>query len=336
MLNDSTKSAEGGVCAGPLSETGLNGGNNIIERRKVLIMQAAAANQFPDSFNGIKVRAVRRQEVQSEVVGDPCAPRRVEGGMMIAGIVNDDDHAAPWPAADALKLPEEIPAGLRIEHSLGRRHGQLTVLQSDSAEETDAFASRGVQANWIGDLRWNPQAAARAMLLKVHFIHGPQIDAGFSSQATEFFYAQLELRGPLGRLGGAACAAENQVAETGVGTAALSSLRPISGEETQTRLDRPTFVWADQTVLDWRVRPLRPRPIALHSNDRAAPGVRLRTARRAPLPQNAAPSLPPLAASRPITQPLADRSCLEPPAALHGADGRTGTHRCDEFHPVTP
>lgn len=187
MLNDPTKPMEGSVWAGPLSEARLNGGDNIIERRKVLIMQAAASDQLPDSFNGIKVRTVRRQEVQSEVGGDPGAPRRVDSGVMIAGIVNDDDDAAPRPTAYALKLAEKIPTGLRIEHSLGWRHDQLAVLKPDSAEETDAFASRGVQANRISDLRWNPEAATRAMLLKVHLIHGPQIDVGFSSQATEFF-----------------------------------------------------------------------------------------------------------------------------------------------------
>jgi hypothetical protein len=89
----------------------------------------------------------------------------------------------------AFKFAKEVPAGLRIEHSFRSGHAQLSVPETDRPEEADALSGGRMTANWIGYFRWNPHAAARAVLLEVNFIESPQLDAWISSQSTEFFYA---------------------------------------------------------------------------------------------------------------------------------------------------
>ena len=220
ILGEGAQAAESAVWARPRAQAGRNGSHDAIKVREVLIMQTAATNQFPNPLNRIELRTIRRQEVEMEMIGDALAPRRMEAGMMIAGIVaNDDDLAVRFTAA-ALQFAQEIPTGARIEHPVRSRHHQLAVTEANRTKEADAFARRCVTADRIDDLWRHPQTAARAVLLKMDFIHGPQINLGFSSQATEFFYALFAGRGRLELPAGEVCATESPVAETSAGTAA--------------------------------------------------------------------------------------------------------------------
>jgi len=173
ILGDCAQALEGGVGTSPSGQAGLDGGNDGGKIREVLIVQAAAANQFPDPLDGIEFRAVGRQEMEAKMTGDLLPPCFMKVGVMIARVIADDDNLAVLARGKALEFAEELPAGGGIEHSLGLRHQQLSIGKTNRAKEADAFTRRGVAANRIANLRRHPQAAARAMLLEMHLIHGP-------------------------------------------------------------------------------------------------------------------------------------------------------------------
>lgn len=207
-----------GVRTRPLLEARLNGMGDVIERRKELVVQATPSKEFPDAFDGIELRTVRRQKVEMKMRFELCSPGRVQGRMVITSVIADDHDAATRAATQAFEFPQEIPAGLGIKHSFRARHEEFAIGQAYGAEIADGFARWGVPTNRIDHFRWNPQAATRAMLLKVYLIHGPQIHVASSGQAPEFFYAQLALAGRLERLAAAACASESPVGEISAGT----------------------------------------------------------------------------------------------------------------------
>jgi len=173
ILGDCAQALEGGVGTSPSGQAGLDAGDDGGKVRKVLIVQAAATNQFPYPLDGIEFGAVGRQEMEAEMTGDPLPPRFMEIGVVIARIIADDDNLAVLARGEALEFAEELPAGSRIEHSLGLRHHQFSVGKTNRTKEADAFARRGVATNRIANLRRHPQAAARAVLLEMHLIHGP-------------------------------------------------------------------------------------------------------------------------------------------------------------------
>ena len=103
---------------------------------KVAIVQAAPANQFPHSFDGIELRTVGRQEVQTEVVGYFIAPTFVETGVVIPSVVGDDYSLAPSATCYPFQFPQKLPAGLGIKHSFGSRHHQFPVAQAHGVDVT--------------------------------------------------------------------------------------------------------------------------------------------------------------------------------------------------------
>src|ERR1700679_936723 len=139
-------------------------------------------------------------------------------GMVILGIVGDDDHPAPGSRTGPVELPEEVPAGLRIEALTLAPVDESIIAQANGAEVTDALASWVVSDYRILNVGWNPHTAAGAILLKVHFIDRPEIDVVSTCQVAEFFYALIGARGPLWRSPGAALPRESPVAGTSVDT----------------------------------------------------------------------------------------------------------------------
>src|SRR4051812_13520986 len=101
ILNDAAKTPKGGIGARPFLKARADGSNDIVECGEVLIVQATAADQLPHPFDGIEFGAVRRKEVQAEPILDACSPGRVQSGVMITGVVTDDDHALAIPATEA-------------------------------------------------------------------------------------------------------------------------------------------------------------------------------------------------------------------------------------------
>src|ERR1019366_4646800 len=90
------------------------------------------------------------------------------------------------------------------------------------------------------DYRWYPHAAARTMLLEVTFIQAPQFEVGAASHVTAFFLLPRLSADRIGRLGGAACAAENPFVGTGADIAAPPGRRRIADAGAPTIPDRPS------------------------------------------------------------------------------------------------
>ena len=81
---------------------------------KIAIVQTKPAREFPYPLNGVEIRAVRRQEIESQKVISRIAGDRV----MIAGIIGDGHHVSAAAGADALKISVKDMKGFGIK-SLG-------------------------------------------------------------------------------------------------------------------------------------------------------------------------------------------------------------------------
>jgi len=333
---DRTETTQGAVWSTPDGELCVDDLDEFVEGGKVPIVQPELTQEFPHAFNRIEYRAVGRQEMQSEVAGNFSTPSCVDGCVMIPGIVDDHDRTPTAFATEAFQFAQEVPTGLRVEHSLGSGHHEFPVPQTYCAEEADGFARGCVLADGVTHFRRNPHAASRTMLLKVHLIHGPEVDFGVSSQLAEFFYALLEVQGRLAPLRAEVFAVETQAAETVSGTAEPLASPPASCPGMPRASARPTSSSTSQTPSDSHAARPQLSPTAFHSDDSVCPSALLRTNPQVLVIQNAVPSSQPYAVSLQASQPRVIRSFLGQRATLHAADGRNAKHRFAEFHPEVP
>jgi hypothetical protein len=109
-------------------------------------------------------------------------------GMMVASVVEHDDHAAV-PHSMPQQLREEALERCAIEHLANPTH-ELTGAQIDRAKTGDGPAGGSMQQNRVLILRGHPQTTTRAVLLKVAFVQAPQLNVGVASQTAEFFYVR--------------------------------------------------------------------------------------------------------------------------------------------------
>ena len=335
MLKDATKTLQGSVRARPNPKSRLNCRNEFVQIREVTIVETATPDQLPHAFDRIEFWTVWRQEMQAEVVGHQAAPGRMQVGMVIASVVQDDDHF-PMRAVVPSEFGVEIPAGVGVKDAIGSGHDQLAVVEAYRAEKTDALACRRMEANGVSQFRRNPQAAARTVLLKMNFIQRPQVNVASSRQCAKFFYEWLAKPGRRGPVAGAVCASESPTAGTAAGTGAPLKSLPVPGRETPIASGHPTGVWSIQTSLGWYATPPPPRPIVLRSGGWGAPTAGLRPNRPNLRFQTAAPSSRRYDASPPAVVRRVDRSCLGPRAGRRAAGDRNARHRCAEFHPGCP
>lgn len=336
MLGNAAEASQRQVWARPSIKAWRNCRDHVLQRREVLVVNAAAADQFPHPLDGIEFRTVGRQKVELEVAANLFPPSLVQAGVVIAGIVDDHDHLAARCSGDALDSSVEGPAGAGVKHALGLGHDELAIPQSDRPKLTDALARRGVEADRIVYLRGHPHAAARAVLLKLNFIHGPEIKIGSGFQNAEFFGVRLGVRGPLWQLVGVACATESPTAETAADTAGLSVSLRGAGPDKPRAWGRPTLGSAIPAATDWNAGPLRLEPSGDRSTGWDARGAALRTNRPTRGSRNVEPSLRRCETNRPTDQPPADRSFLERRAKRHGGDDRIAKYRCAGFRPGEP
>jgi len=336
MLSDPAEARQRGVWTGPGPKARSDCRDDVAQLGKVLVVQTAAADQFPNTFDRIEFRTVRRQKVEDKMVGNFLSPRFMQTGVVIASIVDDHDNLSARGLGDSFNPSIEAPAGAGVEHPVRRRHDQFAILQAHGPKVTDAFTSWGVKTDGILDLRRNPHAASGAMLLEVHFIHRPQVNFRISCQNPEFFYARPAIQDRLWRPAGAVFAVGTPTAERAAGTAGPSIGRCVHGEDTPIELARPTSGWSGQPR--WARPARRPRlwSIDVRSNGWDVPSAVLRTNPPNRQFRNVAPSSRHCGESRPATQRLWGRSGLAPRGGLRGVDDRSAMRRCAESHPGGP
>jgi hypothetical protein len=122
-----------------------------------------------------------RQEVQGEALGFFLSPIRVESGVVIFRVVGNHHHPPSRVSADGAQVFQELPAGRSIELARLAPEQELAVAQADGPEVAHALASGVMEQNRILDFRRDPHPVARAVLLEVHFVHGPKINCGIGA-----------------------------------------------------------------------------------------------------------------------------------------------------------
>ena len=139
-------------------------------------METASTRQLPHTLRGIQLGTVRRQEVQGEALGDLLPPFPVKSGVVVFRIVGNHHH--PSSGASAGRAGAGIEMGGRDGVELTRLASveEFTVAQADRPEVAHALAGGMMEQNGILGFAGDPHPAARAVLLKMHFVHGPEIN----------------------------------------------------------------------------------------------------------------------------------------------------------------
>jgi len=141
-------------------------------------METAPTREFPHTLRGIQLRAVRRQEVKGETLGSFLPPVPVESGMVVFGVVGNHHHPSRRAGAQRAKVFQELPAGDGIELAGLAPEEEFAVAQADRPEVAHALPGGVMEQNRVLGFARDPHPAARAVLLKVHFVHGPKINRG--------------------------------------------------------------------------------------------------------------------------------------------------------------
>lgn len=174
-------------------------------------MQTKPPGQFPKSLNGIQIGAVGRKKIQGKVSPVLLPPVFMKIGMMISGIVRNDQDAPSGFGTDLPKIAHEGIESHSIESTLLSLKGEFAVAQSNGAEVADALARGMMKENRILFLRWNPHAATRSMLLEMNFVSRPKVNPGVRYPFCEFFYMPLEALDPPEQSEDGVCASGNRI-----------------------------------------------------------------------------------------------------------------------------
>jgi hypothetical protein len=90
------------------------------------------------------------------------APKLMQLGMMVLGIIEDYLHSSARVAADGPEVAREKEETLSIE-LIGTMKHELAIPQTHSAKVANALASRVVVNNWLFHFARNPHATTRTM-----------------------------------------------------------------------------------------------------------------------------------------------------------------------------
>jgi hypothetical protein len=118
--------------------------------------------------------------VERELAGVVLPPRAVKACVVVFRVVGDDYNASSGSGSGTGRpqMLEKLPAGNGVESIRLTPKEELAITQADGTEVTDTASGGMVKQYWVLGFRRNPHPAARTVLLKVHFVHGPKIDGG--------------------------------------------------------------------------------------------------------------------------------------------------------------
>ncbi len=101
--------------------------------------------------------------------------------MVVSRVVDDDHDASSGSGAGRPQVLEELPAGEGVELIRLALKEEFAIAQADGAEIPDAPPRGIMKEHGVLGLGRDPHPAARTVLLKVHFVHGPKIDSGIKA-----------------------------------------------------------------------------------------------------------------------------------------------------------
>ena len=160
----------------PAIEASADGLEYFGQGGEVAVVSSQAPSQLPDPLDRSQLRAVGWQKQQTQLPSMAAKKAGEESGVMIAGVVEHDDHAAPGRL-----LPQQSPEeGLERHGVEDRAHHsyELARIQTDGSNAGHRLAGRRMPQDRVLDFRRYPHAAARAVLLEMTFIQTPQFDVG--------------------------------------------------------------------------------------------------------------------------------------------------------------
>lgn len=130
------------------------------QSRKVMIVNASSSQKLPYSLYGIELRTVRRKKIKAEVFRDLFPPLLVKFGVVVAGIVGNDNDLTSRSLAAFLEFAKEIPTSLGVKVSVRFGHNKFSVSKSYSSEIADAFSGRCMSDDGVFEFWWNPHRTA--------------------------------------------------------------------------------------------------------------------------------------------------------------------------------
>jgi len=115
------------------------------------------------------------------MIGVFIPPLPVKASVVIFGVVGNHHNASSTSGAGRLKIPEKLQARKGVELVGLTPEAQLAVAQTDGTEISDTAPRRIMEQHGVLGFGRDPHAAARTVLLKVYFVHGPKIDSGIKA-----------------------------------------------------------------------------------------------------------------------------------------------------------
>ena len=139
-----------------------------------------------------------------------ASPIKMELGMVVSGIVGNDNDASSASRTDLSKVLEKRMERHSVKLFLLSVENQFPVAQTDSSKIAHTLPCGVVQQYRVLVLWRYPHQTTRSILLKMDFIGRPQINFRIDCEPSEFFYMPPELQDRRGRSEGAACADESR------------------------------------------------------------------------------------------------------------------------------
>jgi len=127
------------------------------------------------------------QVLDPEPCGMGVSPRPVDLGVMVRGVVGEDDHLTLGLPARSPQPLEEGPERVSVELvGLHTKH-KLAVPEANRSEVPHALPRRVMKQGRVCVLGWHPHPAARSVLLEVDFVTRPQVHCFIGDEHPQFF-----------------------------------------------------------------------------------------------------------------------------------------------------
>ena len=111
----------------------------------------------------------------------------MQGCVMIAGIIDQYKNSAAGVGTYLAQLFHENPKRVSVKSAQLLLEDKLPIGKSHCPEVADAFARWVVQDHRVLAFGRNPHSTPGTMLLKMHFIQGPDIGSAGEGKLSDFF-----------------------------------------------------------------------------------------------------------------------------------------------------
>ena len=144
-------------------------------------MDTEPSSELPHALGRIQLRTIGRQEVKAETIRLLLPPVLVESGVVIFRIVGNDHYPSIRVHADGAKILQELPASQGVKLVGLAPEEESTVAQANGSIIAHALPRGLMEEHGVPSFGRYPHPTTRTVLLKMHFVHGPQINRGIEA-----------------------------------------------------------------------------------------------------------------------------------------------------------